>query len=169
MGYIIQKMTPVYAADISRWSYDPPYDIYNGSSDKDFIDELLCGDYFAVTDNRDTSDVRRLVGFYCFRSSATVPYGNRVGVYDEDMLDIGLGLRPELCGKGLGRGYMRALLKFASYLFGSTCYRLTVAAFNTRAIKLYEDIGFVRKSNFERFDDENKNMTFIVMELCKDR
>jgi ribosomal-protein-alanine N-acetyltransferase len=58
------------------------------------------------------------------------------------MVDIGLGLRPDLTGRGLGLPFVLAGLEFARERFAPEGFRLTVAAFNERAILIYERAGF---------------------------
>jgi ribosomal-protein-alanine N-acetyltransferase len=57
---------------------------------------------------------------------------------------VGLGLRPDLTGKGLGHGFLVARLEFARRSFPPEVFRLAVATFNERAIKVYEGVGFVQ-------------------------
>ena len=56
---------------------------------------------------------------------------------------VGLGLRPDLTGKGLGHGFLVAGLEFARRSFSPEDFRLAVATVNERAIKVYEGVGFV--------------------------
>lgn len=58
------------------------------------------------------------------------------------MLDMGLGMKPILCGKGYGYAFAKSGLDFAKGNFNIKQIRLTVAIFNTRAIRFYEKIGF---------------------------
>jgi [ribosomal protein S18]-alanine N-acetyltransferase len=62
----------------------------------------------------------------------------------EGLLTIEAYLRPDLTGKGLGESFVRAGLAFARREHGcpATHARLWVNAFNRRAIKVYERIGF---------------------------
>lgn len=64
--------------------------------------------------------------------------------YEEDgrAVEIGLGLRPDLTGRGLGRAFLEAGLAFARDKYRPTIFRLSVAAFNRRAIRVYERVGF---------------------------
>ncbi len=62
--------------------------------------------------------------------------------YPEDALDVGLGLRPDLCGRGLGAAYVAMCLRFGQERYGARRFRLTVAGFNQRAIKVYQRAGF---------------------------
>lgn len=56
--------------------------------------------------------------------------------------DMGLGMRPALCGKGEGYSFVISGIDFAQDRFNASEFRLTVAAFNSRAIRMYNKIGF---------------------------
>jgi [ribosomal protein S18]-alanine N-acetyltransferase len=58
-----------------------------------------------------------------------------------DLAEIGLGLRPELTDTGLGASFLEAGLAYAATL-GARSATLSVAAFNRRAITVYERAGF---------------------------
>lgn len=60
----------------------------------------------------------------------------------EDVIDIGLGMKPALTGKGMGKEFFQAGIAFATKEFNAKMFRLSVATFNTRAITLYKNIGF---------------------------
>ena len=131
------------AEEISRWRYPEPYATYDG--DPSSVPGLLEPryNYHAVTDPDG-----ELVGYFCVGADATVPAGRRLGLYDEDALDVGLGMRPDLTGQGLGPDFVRAGLRFAQQAFSPPAFRLTVAAFNRRAVKVYEAAGFETVRSF---------------------
>ena len=52
-----------------------------------------------------------------------------------------MGLRPDLTGKGLGRDFVDAGLRFAAQRYGDPSCELAVAAFNERAITVYGRVG----------------------------
>ena len=84
-----------------------------------------------------------LAGYFCFGEDARVPAGRRLGVYErEPALDVGLGMRPDLAGCGLGAEFVLAGLRFAKEAFSPLAFRLTVAAANLRAVRVYERVGF---------------------------
>ena len=145
MRYIVKKMTKRQAKDISTWKYDEPYSIYDMDGSKEILDELLDGSYYAVTNEED-----ELIGYFCFGDAAQVPGGKQCGAYlGDDAIDIGLGMRSDLTGKGMGLNFLYKGLKFAKETFSSTHIRLTVATFNKRAIKVYEKSGFKKEKIFK--------------------
>jgi len=161
MHYFIKEMSKNYAIDISTWTYKEPYNIYNGDKSEEFIKELLDGSYFSVVDEKDN-----IIGFYCFGIAAQVPVGKQYQVYDDiGFVDIGLGMRPDLCDKGKGFEFFIKGLEFAKNKFSITKFRLTVASFNKRAIRLYERLGFRKTVTFERKNLDG-SVTFLVMEMC---
>ena len=131
------------AEEISRWRYPEPYATYNG--DPSSVPGLLDPRYNYPAVTGPDGD---LVGYFCFGADATVPAGRRLGLYGDDALDIGLGMRPDLTGQGLGREFVRAGLRFAGERFSPPAFRLTVAAFNRRAVRVYEAAGFERVRSF---------------------
>jgi [ribosomal protein S18]-alanine N-acetyltransferase len=135
-AYVFRPMSDQEAREISWWSYDPPYDFYDATSDPDDRAELLDaerrreGSYYAAFDKRGS-----LVGFFQFEMKGRI-------------VEIGLGLRPDLTGRKLGLGFMLAGLEFARRHFSPTGFRLMVATFNERAILVYERAGFRRTEVF---------------------
>ncbi len=139
MQYLIYPMDERAAAEIIHWHYDPPYTLYNLDGDESEIESMLDGYHFAVRAKEEG-----LVGFFCYGLSAQVPGGRARGLYGgKRVLDIGLGMRPDLTGKGLGQGFVQAGIDFAIARWRPLAMRLTVACDNLRAIKVYERLGFV--------------------------
>lgn len=83
-----------------------------------------------------------VAGFVCFGKEAQISGAHDAGLYAEDALDIGLGLRPDLTGRGLGSGFLAACLDRAIWTRRPSTLRLAVATFNTRAIAVYRRAGF---------------------------
>lgn len=145
MRFELRPITETDARAIARWGYEEPYSIYDG--DLGNTAELLNPDhrYHAVVDGRGV-----LIGYFCFGPDARIPAGGKLGLYeDEDILDVGLGLKPDLTGRGLGEEFMRAGLDFAEAAYAPRAFRMTVAAFNRRAILVYERLGFETVAAFE--------------------
>lgn len=120
---------------LASWRYPPPYDFYDGDVDPVLNPERFYGAYDSDDD---------LIGFYYFESNPPD-------------LDYGLGLRPDLTGRGLGLDFFRAGLAFARERYSPRRIFLHVAAFNERALRVYERAGFRVVSShvrtFERFGD----------------
>jgi ribosomal-protein-alanine N-acetyltransferase len=147
MEFRVEEMDPGAAEVIARWRYDEPYAFYDLGGDdlQEFMDESRWGNIlFKVRDERD-----EVVGFLEFK---------RAG----DELEIGLGLRPDLTGRRLGGEFMAMGLDFARRRFRPGRFRLAVAAFNERAVRVYERAGFVRTGTHVRQLD-GRDVEFIDM------
>ena len=68
--------------------------------------------------------------------------------YNDGVLEIGLGLHPDLTGRGDGLSIVMAGLSFATNKFAPRLFKLSVATFNVRAIKVYERSGFRKTRTF---------------------
>ena len=134
-------LTPITRADaqaVSRWRYDGPYSAYNGSPSS--VASLLEPRYLYHSVHDDRGE---LVGYFCYGEDARVSAGKRLGLYErEDALDIGLGMRPDLTGRGLGEEFVNAGLRHAQNTYSPRTFGLTVATFNQRAISVYRRAGF---------------------------
>jgi RimJ/RimL family protein N-acetyltransferase len=135
MSFDIHPMTERDARAVTGWRYGAPYSDY----DMDCApDELLSRNFYSVK-----GEGGAIVGYCCYGREAQVPGGHAAGAYgDPEGLDIGLGLRPDLTGYGWGPVVLEEILRFADRHFAPTRYRLTVAAWNLRAIRAYEKAGF---------------------------
>jgi RimJ/RimL family protein N-acetyltransferase len=160
----IGPMTEEAARAVLAWRYEGIYAFYNADPHDlhDGLHEMLDGSYYAATDGQGA-----LVGFFCFGLPAQVPGGHLYGLY-ADALDIGLGMRPDVTGRGLGRGFLTAGLDFARQRFAPTTFRLSVAAFNQRAIRLYETVEFQAVATFVS-PTRNGEASFLVMTLPASR
>jgi [ribosomal protein S18]-alanine N-acetyltransferase len=138
-----RNMTREFAQEILTWRYEHPYDFYNNEPNEEGFNELMTKGYFAVV-----NEEGKLFGFYCIGEAAQVPAGRAAGAYDYDASDIGIGMKPEHTGKGKGRSFFQFVLEMIAKDHSGIPLRLTVAKFNKRAIKLYENNGFYTKSEF---------------------
>lgn len=147
------------AREIIAWHYEPPYDFYNVGEDG--LAELLdpAQHYAAATD-----ETGRLIGFACFGTSAQVPGGREAGYYTDAALDLGLGMRPALTGQGRGAVFVSAAITFGQHQFQATAFRLSVAAFNQRAIRAYVRAGFTELGHFTA-TMRRQPVDFLVMQL----
>ncbi|ETT63587.1 N-acetyltransferase GCN5 [Paenibacillus sp. FSL R7-277] len=161
-GYQIRLMDEQAAREIVNWRYETPYALYNmldAADDAEDIEELLDGSYFSVA----AAD-GALIGFFCYGQNAQVGEGIESGLYlDGTSLDIGLGLRPDLTGQGRGLAFLQAGMKFAEQTYDAKRFRLSVAAFNLRAVSVYKKAGFVLLHSFVHQHGDSE-MEFLLME-----
>lgn len=151
----IHVLTKEEAMEINTWTYEEPYSLYSFSGEKEVIEELLDGTYYGCCD-----DQGDLIGYFCFGANAQVPGGRDANLYGgEDVIDIGLGMKPALTGKGIGKEFFQAGIAFATKEFNAKMFRLSVATFNTRAITLYKNIGFKQGTIFL-----SRGREFMLME-----
>lgn len=153
MKWTIEEMNEKRASEIISWKYEAPYNFYNLTESEESLKELLEGGYRAVLDISG-----ELAGFFCLGKSAQVPSLRSAEIYSENLTDIGLGMKPELTGRGNGAGFLSCIFECMDNELDVPALRLTVAAFNQRAIRLYEKMGFMRQDEFE-----NDFAKFIVM------
>lgn len=140
--FTLSKMTEEDAREILSWRYDEPYDFYDPKDDLETGVQTLVEPtnlYLGVRD-RDGE----LVAYYCFGGEAQVPGGD----YTENALDISGGARPDKLGTGYGPMFVRVAMDFGQMFFSPEKYRATIAAFNTRALRMCENAGFVRSNEF---------------------
>ena len=165
MQIAIGPMTEEAARAVLAWRYEGLYAFYNTDPQDlhDGLQEMLAGSYYAATDGHGA-----LVGFFCFGAPAQVPGGHLYDLYADEALDIGLGMRPDLTGRGLGRGFLTAGLDFARQRFAPATFRLAVAAFNQQAIRLDEKLGFQAVATFVS-PTRNGEATFWLMTLPASR
>jgi [ribosomal protein S18]-alanine N-acetyltransferase len=132
-GLHFEQLSQEDAEAIAEWHYPEPYSFYDWTADpgdlRELLDPALRGEaYWAVRDETD-----ELVGYFSFKPK------------DEHTVEIGIGLRPDLTGRGLGGSFLAAGLEFALMRFEPARFVLSVATFNERAIKVYERAGFSRE------------------------
>jgi len=153
MEFSIRTMKPEDASVIVEWHYPDPYSFYDMTADEDDLREFLDFENwkkdskYAVCDGKDN-----LVGFFSFDD-------------DNGIVDIGLGLRPDVTGNGLGTEFVQAGLSFARDKFRPNHFRLAVATFNQRAIKVYERVGF---SPIRKFMNNTNGGTYEFLEMIAD-
>jgi ribosomal-protein-alanine N-acetyltransferase len=129
MKFNFQPMDQECARAIAGWHYEGIYAFYDMEQDVRDREELLDprrwkDHYYAVIDEQGD-----LIGFFCFER-------------EKEAVVIGLGLRPDLTGRGWGQGFFEAGLEFARQKYRPARFVLSVATFNQRAITVYRKAGF---------------------------
>jgi len=123
-------------APIARWHYPGPYAFYDTSVwplaaimlVQSLLRPVMAPIYYTARDERD-----EIAGIFSFIR------------HEGDVIEIGLGLRPDLTGQGRGLGvaFVEAGLDVARHRFHPKRFVLSVATFNRRAMRTYERAGFV--------------------------
>jgi [ribosomal protein S18]-alanine N-acetyltransferase len=139
------ELTPDEAAVIAGWRYGGRYAFYDTEADPEFAAELADPSLWRLRDLEAERDVLlavrdeggALAGFFSFRGSPA-------------LCVTGLGLAPELTGRALGLGFVRAGLGFARRQWRVSRFHLEVVAFNLRALTVYARLGFVPAGRFWR-------------------
>jgi ribosomal-protein-alanine N-acetyltransferase len=164
MQFTFGLMTKADILEIQTWHFNEPYTIYNLSSDnfESNCSEMLDrrSPYYAAHDIHN-----QLIGHFNFGTSAEPWDHETTGLYSDSSnttIPIGLGLRPDLTGKGLGTAFMNAGLDFAKDYFQPENFKLFVLSFNERAIRVYERVGFKKIGTFSR-QTEQGTSTFLEM------
>lgn len=115
---------------MASWGYDGDWSIYDLPSAQPLIDDLA--NYFAVLAGQ------RLVGFCCVGSAA------RVSGLPEDaaILDVGIGMDPELVGAGHGAEFGQMVLRYLVERYPRRSLRAVVQSWNERSLRLTQRLGF---------------------------
>jgi ribosomal-protein-alanine N-acetyltransferase len=154
--YSFQPLERESALEIIRWQYEPPYDLYNHRPEEEETDLRRLSDrkngFFSIRAGNG-----ELIGFCSFGADARVPGGD----YREDMLDIGLGIRPDLTGRGAGAEVIGGVLRFAAEQFHPARFRVTIALFNGRALRAWKKAGFAEIKEFVRKRDGRKFVMLV--------
>jgi RimJ/RimL family protein N-acetyltransferase len=159
MKLCFQPIDEAAIRTILIWRYERPYHIYNLSlhPDDPYVSAMEM-DYFltpafafqAIFDE----ETAEQVAFCSFGSDGQVTGGD----YREEALDIGMGVRPDLTGKGLGAFFATAVIAFAIQTFQPPKLRVTIASFNQRAMRVWQKNGFHPVQTFEN----PSNMGFTI-------
>lgn len=88
--------------------------------------------------------------------------GNCSFDYEEEQYILGVQMRPDLTGKGMGTEIVKSILDFGREKYKFNNIELLVATFNKRAIRVYEKLGFKKIDQF-MWQVNNEDKEFIVM------
>lgn len=147
---VIRLMTQETAQTIAdTWHYTGKYAFYDAASDEEDYEELITPEkrkenyYECLAEGQ-------LMGFFCIEK-------------DGDTVQLGLGLLPELTGRGIGQGFMNRIEAYIKEKFPDvTGIGLAVVSFNQRAYKVYKKCGF-HETGKARMQSNGGMYTFITM------
>jgi ribosomal-protein-alanine N-acetyltransferase len=140
----VEPLSDRQALEIATWRYEFPYEWYDTSADPRRVDLLVNPQrregLRAVVD-----DGGELVGFFNF-------------VREGSEVRLGLGMRPDLTGRGLAQPFIEAGLEYARREWRPARFRLWVAVWNERALRAYRRAGF---REVQRGEEQSR---FVEME-----
>ena len=150
VNYVISKMTQKSAVSVAQWHYQDEYEFYDMTADpedyQELMNEELRGDsYYQVT------QAGMLIGFFVVEKTDR-----------QEVVEVGLGMAPELTGQGNGLEFVRAILKYVSRVKNPQKILFDVAKFNVRAQKLYQKIGF-EVVNYHEQETNGGSYPFVLM------
>lgn len=151
MTYRVRPLTPEQGEAMAGWAYPGPWAVYDVTGPVDPAE----GFWAVVDETDDVDETEDVVGFACFGVEARVPgLEARPGV-----LDVGVGMRPDLTGQGRGREFASAVLAHGWEVPGTVRLRAVVQEWNARGRALLVGLGFAETGTHEAGD-----VTFVVYE-----
>lgn len=138
--FVLSPLTEAQARRICTWRYPAPYDLYNWpdwnvleAKNEEFADPAIRREQYRAVTTRDGE----LAGF-----AQLFPL--------EGWTRLGLGLRPDMCGQGVGPDFVRAIADHAKREYPERKVDLEVMTWNERAIRTYIKAGFVIRDTYVR-------------------
>jgi ribosomal-protein-alanine N-acetyltransferase len=142
------------ARAICGWKYPSPYNVYT-IDESDAIHQI---NYMVHPTNKFQAIYHgsRLCGFMSVGKDAHVMGGD----YREESLDIGMGLLPEIAGRGMDSWYVSKVIEHVKGEYDPKTMRVTIAEFNERAIRVWVKNGF---QVTQRFRGGRDAQIFVVL------
>lgn len=132
MNLKLCSLTENHVREICNWKYEGEYSVYNLPT----YDKVVTQKWgIAIEEKREKQ-------FAAVRSQNGDLYGYIRFIENENYVLVGLGLKPSLCGQGLGSALMELIKKESNRRYGNIIIVLEVRSFNQRAIKCYQRAGF---------------------------
>ena len=149
----LSVMSEIEAKEICSWEYEGIYSDYDLGGWEKSIEE----------DSDITKSEKREKEFFTVIGEDNNIVGFTRISNIQTLSILGLGLKPELCGKGVGGKVLELVIEKSKEIFPDKRIVLMVKPFNERAIKCYSKAGFrVINRNFETGGEK-----YIIMENKK--
>ena len=155
MTYDFTIMTQEQAEKIAfTWHYENEYSFYDLEADQEDLEEFL-------------DEEKRGNSVFAVLGDGELAAFLTINIDEPQTVEIGLGMRPDLTGKGEGLQFIKSVIKFVQLHFQPEKISLSVAAFNKRAIKVYRKVGFKDIGIFMQ-DSNGSTFEFLKMEYICD-
>lgn len=142
-----------YAKQITEWNYDGNYSSYNLPSY-----DVCVKNHYGIT------QIDKQKNYVVYTINDEVIFYFNMKLMDSGKVYIGVGLKPEYCGKGFGNYFLNDSVKLAKEKYPNAILFLEVRSWNKRAIKSYEKIGFKIVRTVISKDRQGNNTEFVEME-----
>lgn len=152
MDFCFVEMSKEYAKEIAyEWKYRGRYSFYNIYKDKEDVERFMEPKSWTNIFAAVSKDSSELIGFASY-------------TFENNVMWLGVGLKPNYTGKGYGEYYVKMAIKFGidHYKYDENKVLLSVAQFNKRATKLYEKVGF-KAIESKEVSVNGKIYPFIIM------
>lgn len=136
MCFKVESLGESDAKIIANWKYESPYDVYNYPSW-----HVMVKQSWAITDAG-----KRRAEFYAIKMHNEIMGYFRLAK-QQDCFMLGMGLAPNMCGRGLGKKVLQMIEEFFQKRHTEKLC-LEVRTFNIRAIKCYESTGFIKERKY---------------------
>lgn len=154
MIFEFQRLSQSSALIIANeWKYDGVYSFYDMTADLEDYEEFIDEGLRNANDHYQAMAGGTLAGFFCV-------------IQDGPAIEIGLGLRPDLCGKGVGKGFVDQAVSFIEGHYQFDKLVMHVAVFNQRAVKVYRSCGF-RDAGLIEQSSNGGVYEFLIMEKMR--
>jgi ribosomal-protein-alanine N-acetyltransferase len=138
MSIRIVSMDSEHASEILGWHYPGHLSFYDLGNDPEDIREILDHRRYGVNLFSAVDEQGELIGELTLNQSG-------------DEMEMGVGLRPDLVGKGLGKELMEKGMEFARNMSRFDRFTIRVWKLNGRAIRLYQEAGFEIEKEYLNF------------------
>lgn len=156
-NYVLNILSEDDAREMCRWRYENEYSIYNFS---DWKIVLKNGWDLAIKEKREKEFISITL------DNELIAYG-RISK-KEDKAFIGIGIKPEFCGKGHGKRIMELLIQESLKRYVKHTIVLEVRSFNKRAINCYIKAGFKVQDKYIKKTFNGEEDEFYYMEYKKE-
>lgn len=150
MNIEFRRPTESDAMDIVFWKYEGIYSFYDNDKTE--------------AKKQWVSNIHKEENTFVMYNEKNELMGNCNFDYDDedDRFMFGIQMRPNLTGKGMGTEVVAAILNFGREIYKFNEIDLLVAKFNSRAIKVYERLGFKTIDEF-LWHVNDEDVDFIAM------
>ncbi len=137
--FIMKTLSEENAREICTWQYEGEYTVYN-LSDWD----IVVKNHWELSSKK----IRERDFLAIFNKKDLVAYG--VLKLKDNRVFLGIGLKPNWCGKGYGERIMELIINESQKRYSDKKIVLEVRSFNQRAIRCYQKVGFEIKDKYVR-------------------